>query len=258
MPRAAGPTDPRRCRRGSSVPSTPTSPVASNAASASAHRRSSAGRTANVAALSAINDTTPPGAAHRHSAATNGSGAREVHQHAVTEHGGEPLPTGRLLGLLPGRLHQPDPAAHVLGFRVQPLLGLGQHRRRGIEEGDVVARAGPAAATGGPRPRRRPGPTPAARTGAAAAVVQDEGPHPSLHRGVGPLDERVGQRGPGVLRHAIILAAAPLHFRTVDKGADSSSPRCGLRRAESVADSVDICGALRCPRAGAGGRSAGG
>jgi len=50
-------------------------------------------------------------------------------QTAVAEHCGEPLPTGRLLGLLAGGLDQPDAAAHVLGFGVQPLLGLGQHGR---------------------------------------------------------------------------------------------------------------------------------
>ncbi len=57
-----------------SVPSTPTSLVASNAANASDQLRSRAGRTASVQAFSAITDTRPPGCTHAHIAPTSGSG----------------------------------------------------------------------------------------------------------------------------------------------------------------------------------------
>ncbi len=56
------------------TPSTPISVLASNAARASSHRRSRAGRTAAALALPVMIETTPPAAAHRHSWLTSGSG----------------------------------------------------------------------------------------------------------------------------------------------------------------------------------------
>ena len=56
------------------TPSTPTSSVVSNAARASAHRRSRAGRTAIVLALPDMIETMPPWTARRHSSSTSGSG----------------------------------------------------------------------------------------------------------------------------------------------------------------------------------------
>jgi hypothetical protein len=66
----------------------------------------------------------------------------ELSVRAVAEHRREPLPAGRLLSPLAGRLDQPDPPSDLVRLRIEPLLGFGEHGRRLIQDGDVVARSG--------------------------------------------------------------------------------------------------------------------
>lgn len=57
----------------------------------------------------------------------------------MAEHCRETLPAGRLLGLLTGRLNQLYALTHLGGFRTQALLCFGEHGRRRVENGDLVA-----------------------------------------------------------------------------------------------------------------------
>ncbi len=152
------------------TPSTPISVLASNAARASSHRRSRAGRTAIVLALPVMIETTPPAAAHRHSWSTNGSGLLEVPEHAVAQHGGEASAVDRLFGVLAVGLQRASPVAGprraAAGVAVAPCPASPATDRATSRR----SRLGPAETTDGPHRRRRRARTPAAAAGARAAA----------------------------------------------------------------------------------------
>jgi hypothetical protein len=117
----------------------------------------------------------------------------------VTQHGGELLPAGRRRRLLAERLDQPDPAAHLGRLRAQAVLGVGEHGRRRVEDGDPEAESGQgqrlvACASADVEDRRR-------RRGEVSEQlpVEDKGAHLPLDRGLRAFHEGIGQRAPGVM-----------------------------------------------------------
>jgi hypothetical protein len=65
-----------------------------------------------------------------------------VAEHPVTQDGREALAVHRLVGILPVGPHERDPLPRLLGQPRQALPGLVQHRRRRVEQGDVVSGLG--------------------------------------------------------------------------------------------------------------------
>ena len=115
-------------------------------------------------------------------------------------------PLGGLDRGLAGRSDQPDPRPDVVGFRCDPLLGLGQHRSRWVQDRDVVPQP-----SEGERlvPRTSANVQHRGRRGRQVPqelLVQDVGPHLPLHGGVGAIDERISQRLPCIFDHLTMLS----------------------------------------------------
>ncbi|GAA4223295.1 hypothetical protein GCM10022254_00170 [Actinomadura meridiana] len=113
----------------------------------------------------------------------------------------EPLPVQDRGSVLSSSVDEPYAVTNIGRLSRAPLLGLGKHRGRRVQEGDVIA---------GTRERKRlvtgstayvENPCGRLRKMIQKVTVQDERPDPTLHRRVSPVNKLLRQSGPRVSVH---------------------------------------------------------